>query len=347
MELELRNISVILSDKKILKSINLKIEDGELVSLLGASGCGKSTTLKTIAGIIKQSEGSVILGGNIADKIPAYKRRTVIVFQDCRLFPHMTVAENISFPLKMLGINKSKCREKAIELLEKVKLGGYENRYVDEISGGQMQRVALARALAAEPIVLLLDEPFSGLDINLRKDMRELVLELQKEYKITTILVTHDQEEALTMSDRIAFMHNGQIEQYDTPENIFKNPVNTIVADYFSEGIYINGEITDKKFISKLLNFNVDKNNGKYRCLIRPLAVRINKSDNSEFRVTDKVYQGDNYLLKLNNTHNNLKLQSIVRDPIDILVGDRVDIELDKDKLVFIPEKQACPLVHN
>ena len=342
MELELRDISVILSNKKILKSINLRVENGEFISLLGASGCGKSTMLKTISGIINQSEGSVILGGNIADKIPAYKRKTVIVFQDFRLFPHMTVAENISFPLKMIGIGKNECREKAMELLKKVKLEGYEDRHVNEISGGQMQRVALARALAAEPIVLLLDEPFSSLDINLRKDMRELVLELQREYKITTILVTHDQEEALTMSDRIAFMHNGQIEQYDTPENIFKNPINTIVADYFSEGIYINGEVIDKKFISKLFNMNVDKDNKKYKCLVRPSAVKINKSDNSEFKVVDKIYQGDSYLLKLYNSVINLELESIISDSSDIVKGDRVDIELDKDKLIFIPEKQAC-----
>ncbi len=338
MELELKNISVTLSNKKILKSINLKVENGEFISLLGASGCGKSTMLKTIAGIINQNEGSVLLGGNIVDKIPAYKRKAVIVFQDFRLFPHMTVAENISFPLKMLGINKSECRKEAIELLKKVKLEGYEDRHVNKMSGGQMQRVALARALAAKPIVLLLDEPFSSLDINLRKDMRELVLKLQREYKITTILVTHDQEEALTMSDRIAFMHNGHIEQYDTPENIFKSPVSTIVADYFSEGIYIDGEVMNNKFISNFFSSSVDKENGRYKCLIRPLAVKVNKDNNSNFIVMDKVYQGHNYLLKLNNTSSNLKLESIVPDYVDIRTGDRVNIELDKNKLIFIPE---------
>ena len=338
MELELKNISVNLSNKKILKSINLKVENGEFISLLGASGCGKSTILKTIAGIINQSEGSIILGGNIADKIPTYKRKTVIVFQDFRLFPHMTVAENISFPLKMNGISKSQCREKAIELLGKVKLEGYEDRPVDQISGGQMQRVALARAIAAEPTVLLLDEPFSKLDINLRKDMRELVSELQSEYKITTILVTHDQEEALTMSDRIAFMHNGEIEQYDTPENIFRNPVNTIVADYFSEGIYINGEIKDNKFISELFNMDINKSSGKYKCLIRPSAVKVNKSDNSEFKVIHKIYQGDNYLLKIDNINNNLKLESIVSHPMNIAEGDRVNVSFHLDKLIFIAE---------
>lgn len=339
MKLELKNLSVTLSDKKILKSINLIVEDGEFISLLGASGCGKSTMLKTIAGLINQSEGSVILNGNIADTIPAHKRRTVIVFQDFRLFPNMTVWENVSFPLKILGVEKVQRRGKAIELLKKVKLEGYENRSVDKLSGGQMQRVALARALAAEPIVLLLDEPFSSLDINLRKDIRELVSELQKEYKITTILVTHDQEEALTMSDRIAFMHSGQIEQYDTPENIFKNPVNTTVADYFSDGIYIDGEIINNKFVSELFTNNVNKHNGKYKCLVRPLAVKVNKYNNSDFKVVNKIYQGDNYLLKIHNINNNLKLESIISDSVDIVEGDRVNIELDRDRLIFIPEK--------
>lgn len=342
MELELRNISVTLSDKKILRSINLKVEDGEFISLLGASGCGKSTLLKTIAGLIDQDEGSVVLGGNVIDKTPAHKRRTVIVFQDLRLFPHMTVAENISFPLKMLGIDKNGCRKEAINLLEKVKLEGYEDKHVNKMSGGQVQRVALARALAAKPVVLLLDESFSSLDINLRKDMQELVLELQREYRITTILVTHDQEEALTMSDRIAFMHNGQIEQYDTPENIFQNPINTTVADYFSKGTYVYGKIINNKFISQLFSSNVDKENGKYKCLIRPSAIKINKFKNGEYIVAGKIYQGDSYLLKLNNADSNLKLESVVPDFTAVMEGDKVNIELDKDKLIFIPEKQAC-----
>jgi len=337
LELELKNISVSLSNKKILKSIDLKVEDGEFISLLGASGCGKSTLLKTIAGIIKQDEGSIFLGRNLADKIPPYKRRTVIVFQDFRLFPNMTVAENISFPLKVIGINKYECRKEAIRLLEKVKLQGFEDRDVNNMSGGQIQRVALARALAAKPTVLLLDEPFSSLDINLRETMRELVLELQGEYKITTILVTHDQKEALTMSDRIAFIHNGHIEQYDTPENIFKNPINTIVADYFSTGLYIEGEIIKNKFISDLFNSNVVKIDGKYKCLIRPLAIKLSKDDNADFIVINKVYQGNNYSIKLNHTSKNLRLESIISESEDIEIGHRVNIELDKDKLIFIP----------
>lgn len=341
MGLELKNISVKLSSKEILKSINLNVKDGEIISLLGPSGCGKSTILNTIAGLIHQDEGSIILEGRIADKIPPHKRQTVIVFQDFRLFPHMTVAENISFPLKMAGINKKESRTKSIELLKKVQLKGFEDRSVNQMSGGQMQRVALARALAADPSILLLDEPFSNLDINLRKDMRELVLELQRELQITTILVTHDQEEALTMSDRIAFMHDGKIEQYDTPENIFKYPVNTIVADYFSDGVYIYGNINNKVFVNKQLNIklNIDRPNGEYKCLIRPSSVIINPSDNGNFKVEDQIYQGDDYLLKLRKVNTDFQLESIVSDNINIKSEDRVNIKLDKNKLIFIPVK--------
>ncbi len=239
----------------------------------------------------------------------------------------------------MNGSNKNECREKAIELLEKVKLSGYENRYTDELSGGQIQRIALARAIAAEPSVLLLDEPFSSLDLNLRKDMRQLVLDLHKDYNMTTILVTHDHEEALTMSDRIAFMHNGKIEQYDTPENIFKNPISLEVADYFSEGVYIDGEVIDKEFISELFTIDVNKSNGKYKCLTRPLSIKTSKSDCASFKVVDKIYKGDTNLLKIKHTDHDFVLESIAPHPTDIVEGDMVNIELDKEKLIFIANR--------
>ena len=338
MKLEVKNISVSLSNKEILNSINLKVEDGELISLLGASGCGKSTLLKTIAGIIKQDKGSIFLNGNLADNTPPHKRKTVIVFQDFRLFPHMSVAENVSFPLKMIGLNKHKCRIEAMKLLKKVKLEGFEDRNVNNISGGQMQRVALARAIAAKPTVLLLDEPFSSLDLNLREDMRDLVLQLQNEYAITTILVTHDQKEALTMSERIAFMSKGNIEQYDSPEKIYKNPINEIVADYFSTGLYTHGRIINNNFTSDLFSFKTRQQNGDYKCLIRPYAVNLEKDENSNFIVNDKIYQGDNYLIKINHINKNLNLESVAPVSCNIEVGDKVNIELEKDKLVFIPK---------
>lgn len=338
MELELKDITVNLGGKKILDSINLKVEKGELISLIGSSGCGKSTMLKTIAGIIKQDEGSILLGGKSADGVPSHKRKTVIVFQDFRLFPHMTVAENIGFPLKMMGVSKTEARKKSIELLKKVKLDGYEDRSVKEMSGGQIQRVALARALAADPVVLLLDEPFSSLDINLRKDMRELVLSLQREFKITTILVTHDQEEALSMSDKIAFMDQGKIQQYDRPELIFKYPANRIVADYFSEGSYIDGLVENNLFKNDLFTTKVHLKNGHYKCLIRPRAIDLSLDPTGNFLVIDKIYKGDYYLLKLKEINQEFYLESIIDQSKEIEIDHRVNIKLNKEKLIFISE---------
>ena len=337
MELKLKDISVEISNKEILNNINLKIEDGDFISLLGASGCGKSTMLKTIAGIIVQSKGSISLGDNVLDKVPPHKRKTVIVFQDFRLFPHMNLLENIGFPLKMNGFSKTEWIEKSLNLLKKVDLEGFENRYPSEISGGQAQRVALARALASEPSVLLLDEPFSSLDTNLRKDMRKMVLELQKELKITTILVTHDHEEAMVMSDKIAFMHSGEIVQYDTPENLFRNPVNTIVADYFSEGTYVDGEIIDGMFVSEYLSIGIKKDPGRYKCLIRPQSVKMVKSNDGEFKIIKKTYIGDNHLFTLHDELKDFKLESIALDSAHMFENDRVNVNIDKEKLIFVP----------
>ena len=235
MELDCKNISVEISGKKILEEINLKVEDGELISLLGASGCGKSTLLKTIAGLIDPQQGSVFFNGRNVNHLPAHKRKAVIVFQDFRLFPHMTALENISFPQKIQGLSKDEMQKRSLQLLGDVQLEGFENRYLDQMSGGQIQRVALARALAAQPDILLLDEPFSSLDVNLRRDMRNLVLKLHKDYKMTTILVTHDQEEALAMSEKIAFMSEGQILQFDRPAALFNKPAHPLVSDYMAD----------------------------------------------------------------------------------------------------------------
>ena len=248
MELSIKDLSVNLSGQSILKSVNITVEDGSLISLLGPSGCGKSTLLKTIAGVIEPSAGSVFLNGVCADGLPPHRRGTVIVFQDLRLFPHMTAAENIGFPLKMQGISRKERSIVIKELLEKVQLAGFERRRAAEMSGGQLQRVALARALAAKPNVLLLDEPFSSLDEALRQDMRKLVLELQKSYRLTTILVTHDKQEALRMSSKVAFMTGGEILQYDMPENIYQAPASRVVAEFFCDGTCLDGTVESGVF---------------------------------------------------------------------------------------------------
>ena len=211
----LTDINVELGKKHILKNVSLEVKTGQLISLLGSSGCGKSTLLKTVAGIIEPYSGDVIIDGKSVLGVPVHRRGAVIVFQDLRLFPHMTVAENVEFALKMSGMKKQQYREIAREQLEKVRLEGLEDRRISQISGGQMQRVALARAFAVRPSVMLLDEPFSSLDEELRLEMGNLLLELQRESELTTVLVTHDTKEARRLSDAIAYMKDGEIVRYE------------------------------------------------------------------------------------------------------------------------------------
>ena len=211
----LTDINVELGKKHILKNVSLEVKTGQLISLLGSSGCGKSTLLKTVAGIIEPSSGDVLIDGKSVLGVTVHRRGAVIVFQDLRLFPHMTVAENVEFALKMSGMKKQQYREIAREQLEKVRLEGLEDRRISQISGGQMQRVALARAFAVRPSVMLLDEPFSSLDEELRLEMGNLLLELQRESELTTVLVTHDTQEARRLSDAIAYMKDGEIVRYE------------------------------------------------------------------------------------------------------------------------------------
>ena len=211
----LTDINVELGKKHILKNVSLEVKTGQLISLLGSSGCGKSTLLKTVAGIIEPYSGDVLIDGKSVLGVPVHRRGAVIVFQDLRLFPHMTVAENVEFALKMSGMKKQQYREIAREQLEKVRLEGLEDRRISQISGGQMQRVALARAFAVRPSVMLLDEPFSSLDEELRLEMGNLLLELQRESELTTVLVTHDTQVARRLSDAIAYMKDGEIVRYE------------------------------------------------------------------------------------------------------------------------------------
>ena len=239
MKLEIRDLTVSYDTGVVLNDLSLNMEEGEFLSLLGPSGCGKTTLMKAVAGILPVEKGTITLDGEDITGLPIHKRGTVIVFQDMRLFPHMTVADNVAFPLKMQGVDKKKRLERAHDLLEKVQMEGYENRLPSVLSGGQQQRVALARALASQPKLLLLDEPFSALDENLREDMRRLVLELRRAFGMTVLLVTHDREEALSMSDRVAVMFGGKLLQTGTPRQVYARPVSRQVADYFGDCIYL------------------------------------------------------------------------------------------------------------
>ena len=231
--LSLKDIAVAYHQKNyILQGLNLEIEKGELVSLLGPSGCGKTTTLRVVAGFIDPQEGQFVLDGEDMTKVPVHKRNFGLVFQSYALFPHLTVKENIAFGLKLRKMDKTQMEEKIQEVVEVCDLEGLTDRLPKQLSGGQRQRVALARALVIEPKLLLLDEPLSNLDAKLRIQMRVEIKRLQKKLGITTIFVTHDQEECFSISDKVAVMNNGVIEQYDTPENIYSRPKTEFVARF-------------------------------------------------------------------------------------------------------------------
>ena len=336
LKLCLNDICVELSGKNILKNINLEVQEGQFISLLGASGCGKSTLLKTIAGIINQSKGNIYLDGKDANQIPSHKRGTVIVFQDLRLFPHMNVLENIYFSLKMKGIPKNEYISIAEEFLDKVQLSGFETRKIKELSGGQMQRVALARALAAKPNILLLDEPFSSLDENLREDMRQLLLNLQREYKITTVLVTHDRYEALALSDKIAVMKDGEILQYDTPEKIYKNPKNKIVADYFGDNIYLSGIVEDNIFKNDILEFETNKKNGNYSIMFRNKDIKIIKACDLGNAIVENIFfKGNGYEILIRSTTENLAFRLKLNSEHAYNIGEKILLEFDTKNSIF------------
>ena len=233
IKLQINGLGVELNGTVILDELSLQLHEYEFLSLLGPSGCGKSTLLKTIGGILPVSSGEIRLDGELINSKPAYRRGAVIVFQDMRLFPNMNVAENVAYPLRVQGVKKADRLVRAEKYLEHVKLGGLGARRISQLSGGQQQRVALARALAAEPKLLLLDEPFSSLDENLREDMRQLVKDLHREFGMTTIMVTHDRQEALSMADRVAIMFDGRIAQTGTPEELIESPADERVSGYF------------------------------------------------------------------------------------------------------------------
>ncbi len=239
--IDLVNISKSFDGELVLDDLNLSVKENEFVTLLGPSGCGKTTTLRIIGGFEKADTGKVIFEGQDISLLPPNKRQLNTVFQKYALFPHMNIAENIAFGLKIKNKSKSYIQDKIKYALKLVNLDGFENRTVDSLSGGQQQRIAIARAIVNEPRVLLLDEPLGALDLKLRQDMQYELIRMKKELGITFIYVTHDQEEALTMSDTIVVMNQGYIQQMGTPEQIYNEPENAFVADFIGESNILHG----------------------------------------------------------------------------------------------------------
>ena len=239
--IELKGISKSYDGEKVIDSMNLYIRDGEFITLLGPSGCGKTTTLRIIGGFEWADEGQLFFDGAEISDVPAYKRNINTVFQKYALFPHLNVYENIAFPLRLKKLKEDEIKKRVTEMLSMVALTGFENKSVSTLSGGQQQRVAIARALISHPKVLLLDEPLGALDLKLRKDMQNELKTIQQAIGITFIYVTHDQEEALSMSDTIVVMADGEIQQIGTPTDIYNEPKNAFVADFIGESNIIDG----------------------------------------------------------------------------------------------------------
>lgn len=270
MNLRIEDLSVAYDGETVLNDLSFEVEKGEFISLLGPSGCGKSTLLKAVAGIVPQMGGRILIGDTDITNLPIHKRGTAVVFQDMRLFPHMNILENTAFPLKMQGVSKAERLKRARELLQLVQMEGFEHRLPNELSGGQQQRVALVRALAARPRLLLLDEPFSALDENLREDMRELVMKLHRQFDMTTILVTHDRGEALSMSHRVALMFEGRIIQCGAPQDVYARPASRQAADYFGNCVYISGRVEKGLFTAPGIAIPAEKEDGEYTIMLRP-----------------------------------------------------------------------------
>ncbi len=263
--IELKNISVAFDGQQIIENMNLYIRDKEFITFLGPSGCGKTTTLRMIAGFQQPDSGEVIFEGKIINDVPPHKRQLNTIFQRYALFPHLNVYENIAFGLRLKKTPEKEIKEAVTEMLSLVNLKGFERRNISSLSGGQQQRVAIARALIVKPRVLLLDEPLGALDLKLRKDMQVELKNIQQRLGITFIYVTHDQEEALSMSDTIVVMDSGVIQQIGTPTDIYNEPKNAFVADFIGESNIIEGVMKD--------DFWVEMAGHKFKCLDKGFGV--------------------------------------------------------------------------
>jgi ABC-type Fe3+/spermidine/putrescine transport system ATPase subunit len=297
------------ADTPAVKNLTLDVEAGELVALLGPSGCGKTTTLKMIAGLLEPTRGDVVFDEELVTAVKPEKREAVMVFQNYLLFPYMTVGENVGFGLKMRRFAKNDINRQVKEMLALVKLEGFEHRRPAQLSGGQMQRVALARALILSPRVLLLDEPLSNLDAHLRDEMRDLIQTLQRQFGLTTIFVTHDQEEAVLLADRIALMFEGQLQQFSTPAEFYEHPSTRRVASFFGNSNFLTGTKKNNVIYTPAGEFATTHTlipDGPVTMIIRPEAIELGcKGDNSiKALVKRQVYMGTytRYRIALDHT---------------------------------------------
>ncbi len=339
--IQLENVSVAFDGEKVLDNLSLSIKDKEFVTLLGPSGCGKTTTLRIIAGFIEPDSGNLYFDGKRINDIPPYKRQVNTVFQRYALFPHLNVFENIAFGLRLKKLPDAEIRKKVFDMLELVNLKGYASRKVGNLSGGQQQRVAIARALVNNPRVLLLDEPLAALDLKLRKDMQNELKRIQQQSNITFVYVTHDQEEALSMSDTVVVMDEGVIQQIGTPLDIYNEPANAFVADFIGESNILDGVMLE--------DYSVLVAGHKYTCsdkgfaknepvdvVIRPEDIKVVASDKSHLSgtVTNVVFKGVHYEIIVDIKNFKWLIQTTEFHG----VGENIGIELAPD-LIHVMKK--------
>ena len=345
--IELKDIFVSFGDEKVLDGLNLEIRDKEFITLLGPSGCGKTTTLRIIAGFLNADCGEVVFEGKKINGVPSYKRQVNTIFQRYALFPHLNVYENIAFGLRVKKMKENEIKEVVTEMLHLVNLDGFEKRSVSTLSGGQQQRVAIARAIANKPKVLLLDEPLAALDLKLRKDMQKELRRIQRQLGITFIFVTHDQEEALTMSDRVVVMNKGKIQQIGTPQDIYNEPENAFVADFIGESNILDGIMRDDfkaEFSGHVFNcldkgFNKNEN---VDVVVRPEDVDIVSADKGMLKgvVTSVDFLGVHYEIIVDIGG----FKWMIQTTDECFVGDNVGLDIEPDAIHIMKKSEYSGL---
>ena len=352
-KLSLNQLSRTFGEHAAVRDVNLDVQKGEFISLLGPSGCGKTTTLRMIAGFIKPTGGNIVLNGKTVssgrDSLPPEKRNMSMIFQSYAVWPNMTVAENVAFGLKLRNVKRIEIERRVSDMLELVRLDKLAHRYPAELSGGQQQRVALARAIVIKPDVLLLDEPLSNLDANLREEMRVEIKRLHRMFEMTTIYVTHDQSEAMTTSDRIVVMNGGRIEQVDDPVSLYRTPKTRFVASFIGKTNFVDVGIVGKSLSFAGATFEIPSHNTTLGAGVTTLSVRpediefepIPQTDRGDgitvaCEVTDRSYLGDSwdYIVRFNSTNTCLRVST--HPHMSIPIGART--------FVFVPFSRMVPI---
>ncbi len=350
----LENITKVFGDKTVLRELDLSIGESELVALLGPSGCGKSTTLRILAGLEQPENGRVLVNGKDQKTLPVRKRNMGIVFQAYSLFPHLTALENVAYGLKIRGVGARSRKEKAGQLLELVGLSAHAEKFPAQMSGGQQQRVALARALAIEPSVLLLDEPLSALDAKVRTQLREEIRRIQLSKGISTLLVTHDQEEAWVMADRVGVMNSGEIEQIGSPRDLYLNPKTPFISQFVGVTNRVPCEVVDGgiEVLGKFLTaVNFDENWPKGirgNALIRPEDFELSTGHGGAFRVLNKQLRG--LFTAVSVAHESLqspiRIDIATRTADSVETGEFVDLSIIRNDVVVDIDSKGATCVN-